>query len=134
MAIARSSAALLGTDESTGVTLANSTSTSSSLVDVLGDNTSVADVWLYAVLTCTVTTQILNLRFNPGRRANSGTEEYQKANFEVSIATTNGTQKIPLGKRPCPRYLAVDAQNAQNGGSGASITNLTILYELEKLS
>jgi hypothetical protein len=131
MAISRSTGVLLGTDESIGVTIANNTMTTSALVDMLGDNTSDGLVWLYVVFTSTVTAGSVQLRFSAGRRANSGTEEYVKTSYEISIPPINGTQKIPLGVRPCPRYLAVDVLN---NATGASATNVTVGYELVKAS
>lgn len=130
MAIARSTGALFGTDEATLTAVANNAVGSGALVDLLGDNTSSGDIWLYAVITSTVAVGSIQVRFNPGRRANSGTEEYQKTNYEISIPPTNGTQKIPLGKRSCPRYAGVDVFNNATGASAS----VAILYELEKFN
>lgn len=129
MAITRSTGVLIGNDESVGVTVANNATSSSPLVDMLGDNASDGMVWLYLVFTSTVTAGYIQLRFNAGRRANSGVEEYQKTAYEISVAPISGTQKVPLGVRPCSRYLAVDVLN---NATGANATNLMVGYELVK--
>jgi hypothetical protein len=131
MSIARSTGALLGTDESTGVTLANNATNTGAVTDMLGDNTSSGIIWLYLVFTSTVTAGDVDIRLNAARRLNSGTEEYVKVNYESKVAPINGALKIPLGPRPCPRYLSVDVLN---NATGQNITNLAVLYELEKYS
>ncbi|MDE2095651.1 MAG: hypothetical protein KGL39_00210 [Patescibacteria group bacterium] len=134
MAIARSRGALIGTDETTGVTLANNGTAYTNAgsvttdIDMLGDDKSIGDVWLYVVFTSTVTAGTLDLTISSHRNTALG---YVKTNPDVQIAPINGTQKIPLGKRPCERYLAV---KALNNATGANITNLSVLYTLEKLS
>jgi hypothetical protein len=128
MALARSTGVFLGTDESTGVTIANNATTTGSEVDLLGDNTSVGDAWFYAVFTGAGTTGTLDLKFNPRRVSG---QAYSKVNFEISIPPISGAQKIPLGKRPVSRYMNIEAKN---NGTGGNLTNVTIGYELEKAS
>lgn len=139
MAITRSTGALLGTDESTGVSCANNATVQTTLantpnnansnndVDVLGDNTSVGDLWLYAVITSTVTAGTLDITIN-NRRASG--QAYARTGISRSVTPTNGTQKIPLGRVPASRYMAV---SCLNNATGASAT-VAILFELEKLS
>lgn len=127
MALARSTGALIGTDETTLQSIANNATQTGSEVDVLGDNASVGDVWLYAVITSTVTAGTIDIRVN-SRRVTG--QAYAKTNFEISIAPTNGTQKVPLGKRPASRYMTSDVKNNATGASAS----VSILYELEKLS
>ena len=138
MAITRSTGALLGTDESTGVSVASNAmvaTTSANTggananndVDVLGDNTSVGDLWLYAVVTSTVTAGSLDITIN--NRRLSG-QAYARTGISRSLAPTNGTQKIPLGRIPASRYMAV---SCLNNATGASAT-VAVLFELEKLS
>lgn len=134
MAIARSRGVLLGTSESSGVSLNNNATVytlSGSVttdVDMLGDDLSLADVWLYAAFTSGAAAGTLDITFSSHRLAGQG---YLKSQPDYQIPQTGAAQLVPLGKRPCNRYLAV---SALNNNSGASITNLAILFELEKLS
>jgi hypothetical protein len=128
LAIARSTGALIGTSESVGATIANNATTVGAEVDLLGDNTSVGDAWLYVVFTGVGTTGTLDLKFNPIRVSG---QAYSKVAFEVSVAPINGTQKIPLAKRPISRYMNCEAKNS---GTGGNLTNVAVLYELEKVS
>jgi hypothetical protein len=119
---------LLGTSESSGVTIANNATTTGSEVDVLGDDVSVGDMWLYAVFTGAGTTGTLDIKVNSIRTTG---QVYSKVTFEISIAPISGTQKIPLGKRPVSRFMNCEAKN---NGTGGNLTNVAILYELEKFS
>ena len=138
MAITRSTGALLGMDESTGVSAASNATIATSFantsgananndVDVLSDNTSVGDLWLYAVITSTVTAGSLDITIN--NRRVSG-QAYARTGISRSLAPTNGTQKIPMGKIPASRYMAA---SCLNNATGASAT-VAVLFELEKLS
>lgn len=134
MSISTATYLLAGTgtaDESaTLASVANNATLTGSVVDLLGDDTSTGDVELYLILTSTVTAGNVQLRFNPHRRSNSGTEEYIKVNFEINVAPTNGTQKIPLGRRPCPRYASLDVLNNATGAS----CSIAMLAKVTKLS
>jgi hypothetical protein len=127
MGLSRSTGALLGTDESTLVSIANTTTTVGTVTDVLGDSTSVGDIWLYAIITSTVAIGSIDIKFNNHR---VGTTTYSKVNFETSIIPINGTQRVPLGKRPASRYMNVEVRNNATGASAS----VSILYELEKLT
>jgi len=133
MAIARSRGALIGTDETTGVSVAanatvyTSGGSSTTDVDILGDDTSVGDTWIYAVFTSTANGGTMDITVSPHRNTGKG---YTKINPEVQIPIINGTQMVPLGKRPAERYMAAKALN--NGGS--AVTNFSLLYSVEKLS
>lgn len=128
MGLTRSTGALIGTNESTGVTIANNGTEVGSEVDVLGDNASVGDLWLYLVFTSTVTAGTLDIKIN-ARRVSG--QAYSKTAFEISVPPINGTQKIPLGKRPASRYMSAEIKN---NATGASATNVALLFELEKLT
>lgn len=134
MPISTATYLLIGTgsadETATGASVANNATQTGSVVDLLGDDTSTGDVELYLILTSTVTAGSVQLRFNPHRRSNSGTEEYVKVNYEISVAPTNGTQKIPLGTRRCPRFMSCDVLN---NATGASAT-VVILAKVTKLS
>ena len=126
MAIIRNTGAFVGTNEETMVTVAAGGTYNGPEVDVLGDNASVGDIWLYAVITATAASSI-DLRVN-NRRVSA--QEYRKDNYEISVPTINGTKKVPLGRRPAARYMQVDVLN--NDSSNA--VNVFVGYEVEKLS
>lgn len=134
MAISTATYLLAGTgtadETATLASVANNATLAGAVVDLLGDDTSVGDVELYLILTSTVTAGTVQLRFNPHRRANSGTEEYLKVAYEIQVAPTNGTQKIPLGRRPCPRYASLDVLN---NATGASCT-VAVLAKVSRLN
>ncbi len=133
MSIMRSRGALIGTSETSGVSLTNGSTaytgggTVTSDVDIFGDDISVGDIWIYVVFTSTANGGTIDVTITPHRNTGQG---YLKLNPEVQIPIINGTQLVPLGKRPCERYMAAKAFN--NGG--ATVTGLAILYSAEKLS
>ena len=94
---------------------------------MLGDNASVGDLWLYAVITSTVTAGSVDITIN--NRRVSG-QAYARTSLSRSLPPTNGTQKVPLGRVPASRYMAV---SCLNNATGASAT-VAVLFELEKLS
>jgi hypothetical protein len=126
MAITRSTGALIGTDETTGDTITNTSTDTGAEVDVLGDNTSIGEVEIYLVFTSTVTAGTLDITIN--KRRVTG-QAYAKVSAELSVAPINGTQKIPLGRRPASRYMQA---SIKNNATGASATNVSLLYELFK--
>lgn len=126
MAIIRNTGAFVGTNEETMETVAAGGTYNGPEVDVLGDNASVGDIWLYAVITATAAGSI-DLRVN-NRRVSA--QEYRKDNYEINVPTINGTKKVPLGRRPAARYMQVDVLN--NDSSNA--VNVFVGYEVEKLS
>jgi hypothetical protein len=128
MSIARSTFAFLGTDESTGVTVANSSVTSGSEVDVLGDNTSTGTLDLYLVFTSTVTAGSLDVRLNPRRVTG---QAYTARSYQWTAYPISGTQKFFLGTVKASRFMSVDVNN---NATGASATNVAVLAELTKVS
>ncbi len=110
--------------------VANNATATGPAVDLLGDDTSTGDVEFYLILTSTVTAGTVQLRFNPQRRLNAGTADYAKVSYERAVVPTNGTQKIPLGRRPCPRYMSCDVNN---NGTGASCS-VAVLAKVTKAS
>jgi hypothetical protein len=134
MAISTASYLLIGTgtvdEAATLASVANTAILTGATVDLLGDDTSTGDVELYLILTSTVTAGTIDINFNQQRRLNGGTADYAKVNFENSVVPTNGTQKIPIGRRPCPRYMSA---NVRNNATGAS-ASVAILAKVTKLS
>lgn len=127
MAITRTTGAFIGTDETSGQAIASSATYTGAETDVMGDNASVGDLWLYAVITSTVTSGSLDITLN--NRRVSG-QAYARPAISRSVPPVNGTQKVPLGKLPASRYMAVVVTN---NSTGASAT-VAVLYELEKYS
>lgn len=128
MGIARSTGSLKGTDESSGVTITNNSTDSGAEVDVLGDNASAGDVNLYLVFTSTVAVGSLDVTINRRRLTGQG---YVQASAQFSVSPINGTAKYYLGRVPASRFMAADVKN---NATGASATNVSVLYELFKLS
>ncbi len=126
MAIVRTNLAFIGTDESTLQTVVNNATQTGAEVDVLGSDSADGDIELYAVITSTVTVGTIDIKVN-SRRVTG--QAYSKPNFEISVAPTNGTQKIPLGRRPASRYMNVEAKNNATGAS-ASVSILATLIKL----
>lgn len=128
MGLARSTGSFLGTDETTGVTIANNASSAGSEVDVLGDNASAGDVNLYIRFTSTVTVGSLDVTVNRNRVTGGA---YSQPSAQFSVTPINGTGKYYLGRVPAARFMLV---SVLNNATGASATNVSILYELFKLS
>lgn len=126
MATSRATGAFVGTDESTLQSISASATHNGSEVDVLGDNTSFGEAWVYVVITGTGVNSI-ELWFN-ARRVTS--QAYTKTQSDLTLATINGTVKVPIGKMPVSRLMQVDVRN---NNSGASVS-VAVLYELEKFS
>ncbi len=129
--IARSTGALLGTDETTGVSLAVATAVTSSEVDILGDNTSSGVLNLYAVFTGTGLasfTVAVNARRLTGQGyVNYGTDGPNPVIIQVNLAVAGVAVKVFLGRFESPRYATVTVTNGP-----VALTNLAILYELVK--
>lgn len=128
MAIIHSTGVLLGTSETVGDTIANGASDPGAQVDVLGDDTSVGEAEFYLCATSTVTTGTIDIYINKQRVTGAG---YSKLNPDYQITPINGTVKYPLGRRAVSRYMSC---NVVNNGTGASLTNVTVGYELFKAS
>ena len=131
MTIARSTGVLLGADETTGVALAAGVTTTGSEVDVLGNDASVGELVPYLRVTfgAVAATAGLNVKLNNQRVSGAG---YSEQTYSLSVAAVASTTvKVPLPRRSASRYLSATVQNtdATNG-----VTNLTVGYELFKLS
>ncbi len=129
MAIARSTLAFLGTDETTGASISNGATSSGSEVDVLGDNTSSGELEVFLCFTSTTTAGTCEVTINK-RRVTGAAYKAVTGQPDYVAIPTNGTQKIPLDRIPASRYMQVDVKN--NGGAG--FTNVAVLGELTKYS
>jgi hypothetical protein len=128
MSVARSTLALLGTDESSGDTISNTSTDNGSEVDVLGADNAVGEIEIYLVYTSSQSTGSLDITINK-RRAT--TQAYKKLAPDFSV-TPNGAgtvTKIYLGRFSASRYMQVDVKN---NGTGGNATNVAVLGELYK--
>jgi len=125
MAFVREFGALVGTDESTLQSIGATSTHTGSEVDVLGDDASLGEAWLYVVVTATVVSSI-DVTIN--QRRVSGTA-YQKLAADINIPTINGTKRVPIGKWPVSRLLQADVQNFASSG-----VSVLVGYELEKFT
>jgi|SRR5579859_5444064 len=125
MTVSRTTGVFIGTDETTGVTIANNATTTSSEIDILGNNTSEGWFMLYLKFTSTVTAGTLDVTLYSGRV--TGQDYADQAPLVASWAPINGTQKIQIGIFKATRFM-VGA--VKNNATGASATNVLLGYEL----
>ena len=129
MTVAESAGVFLGTDETTGVTIANNANTSSSEIDMLGGTTSEGWINYFLKFTSTVTAGTMDIKLMKSRV--TGQAYTDQAAIVASWAPINGTQKIGLGEFQIGRFMTA---NAANNATGASATNVTVGYEQFKES
>jgi hypothetical protein len=125
MAFSRTTGALVGTNESSLQSINSGTTFNGAEVDILGDNASIGEAWLYAIVTAASVSSI-DVSINQRRLT---AQAYKKLSPDINIPTINGTQRVPLGKWPVPRLLQVDVLN----NAGGTVT-VFIGYELEKFT
>ena len=128
MTIARSTGVFIGTDDSTGSTIANNATTVGSEVDVLGGTNSMGEMNAFLCFTGSGTTGTVDVKINVTRTTGV---VYSQAAFSYSFAPISGTQKIPLGRIAAGRYMNAEVKN---NGTGGNITNVTVGYELFKIT
>lgn len=128
MSLARATGVFIGTDESTGVTIANNASSTGSEVTMLADDTSAGMMNLFLVFTGAGTTGTLDIYLNQRRVTG---QSYEGPNPTISVKPISGTAKYPIGTFPVSRYM-----NARilNNGTGGNVTNVTLGYEIFKAS
>ncbi len=131
MTIARSRGALLGTNEGTGVTVAAGTTTVGAVTDVLGDDTSTGVVGLFVAFTPPASGASVRLEVKLIGSRGAGTSYTELAADKV-VATGGVTvnQRVYLGRFAISRYMAAEVRNAET----ADVTNVSVLFELEKTS
>lgn len=129
MTVARSSGVALGTDETTGITITNTTRTASSEIDFLGNDTSAGEVEIFLKFTSTVAVGTVDVDVSGARI--TGQDYTDVPRIVAQIVPINGTQKVSLGRYPIGRY---GVWAVTNNATGASITNVTLGYEEFKYS
>lgn len=131
MTVARSTGAFLGTDESSGVSVAAGETKTGDEVDVLGGTDSFGDVHLYLVATTTGNAR-MTLSLNRRRATGSAYSQPQREKIQVDLPGA-ASHKVYLGLFPAARYMNIVLVNETAPYSGA-MTNVAVLYELEKVS
>lgn len=126
MAVTRSTGALVGTNETTLQSVSASSTFNGTEVDMLGDNASLGEAWVYVVVA-DVAVSSITVTINTRRVTG---QAYKKLAADVSLPTINGTQMIPLGKMPISRFLQVDVHN----NDASNTVTVFVGYELEKVS
>jgi hypothetical protein len=128
MGIARTTVALVGTDETTGLTIASAATNPAVEIDLLGDDTSTGMLDLYLVATSTVTAGSIDLTFNSRRLTG---QAYKARAAQWSVSPINGTLRLSLGSIRATRFVQVDVFN---NATGANLTNVSVLAELWKFT
>jgi hypothetical protein len=133
MTVATARGVALGTDETTGVTIANNATTVSNEIDFSGADSAECELFVFLKFTSTVTVGTVDVILQPS--AISG-QTYDGGPWLLgTFAPINGTLKIPVNQpyapiRP-PRYGKIAVKN---NATGANITNVTVRYEALRLS
>ncbi len=117
----------IGGNESSLASIANNATSNGSEIDVLGGDNATGDIVLYLVLTSTVTTGSIDIAVNFDRVTG---QTYSQPSKQFSIAPTNGTQMIRLGRFKASRYMWVSVTNNATGAS-ASVAVLGELYKAQ---
>jgi hypothetical protein len=106
-------------------TVAVSSTSVGSEVDILGDNLSSGTITLYATIAATVAGSI-DIKAN---YRDTGAA-FSKASFDYNLPVAVGTTRVPIGVLKASRRMNVEVRNNIATGS----TQVTISAELEKLS
>lgn len=125
MTVARSLGVFIGTDDTTGVTITNNSTTTGSEIDLLGADTNEGHIRLFLRYTGTTAAGTINVTIYPSRV--SGKPYADQAPVNASIVPINGTQYVFLGDWPISRFMT---GKVLNNAIGTSLTNLTLGYEL----
>lgn len=122
MTIAATRTVRIGTDETTGVTIANNANSETSEIDWPANDSSdvMLDLWLKFTSTVTAGTVDVAIR----TRQITGGAAFGDVNpLTVSVAPINGTQNVYLGRFAVPRYGTL---RVLNNATGANITNVLL--------
>jgi hypothetical protein len=125
MTITRRHIAVVGADESTLQVIGSSSTFSGGQYDLLGDDQSIGEAWVYVTVSGSAVGSI-DLKINHTRQRNVS---YGKPNFDINVATINGTNQFCVGKFPANRLMQVDVRN--NNGTSVAVL---VAFELEKIS
>lgn len=121
MGVTTSQSVLLGTNETTGVTIANNTTTTSSETDCLASSTAEGWCFIYQKFTSTVAVGSMDTKLYPSRVASA--PYLATAPIISSTVPINGTQSV------YPFYQQIDRLNTgavTNNATGANLTNVLL--------
>ena len=121
MGVTTSQLVLLGTNETTGITIANNATSTSSETDCLASSTAEGWAFIYQKFTSTVAVGSMDTKLYPSRV----TGQAYSATAPIISSTTpiNGTQNV------YPFYQQIDRYNTgavTNNATGANITNVLL--------
>jgi hypothetical protein len=124
--VARSTSVLIGTTwPSTGATIANNATSTSSELDAFGNNSSEGWFEPYLAFTSTVTAGTLDVTIQ--RAPTTGNEVTSQVQVIASYAPINGSQSIDLQQQPASRFAT---WSVKNNATGASATNVVLITEI----
>jgi hypothetical protein len=129
MSVARSTGALVGTDESTLQSVGISGTFTGSEVDLFGNNTTLGEAFFYVVITSStgLTNASIDLKLNSIRVSG---QVYSQESYTVNLGIINGTKKVPLGLRPVSRFMNAEVRN----NDSTTAVTVAVLYELYELA
>lgn len=124
MTIARSTGAFVGTDETTGVSIAAGATSTGNQVDLLGGTDSVGTVDIYFVFTGATAKGSIYVHFDRARVTGVPSRVHT---YKIQTEGASGL-KLYLGRHPVGRY----ARGVVENKTAYALTNVAVLYELEK--
>lgn len=135
MTITRTPTNVIGTETTSGVTIADAGHLDSAQQDVLGDNKSVASLNLFVSFTSAITgTGTVDVSLLP--LLNDASVVYEDAaplvaSFAPDGATFSACVNLPASRLPASRFFKV---RVTNNGTGADITDVYVGIEVTKTS
>lgn len=125
MTIARTRTVRIGTDETTGVTIATTANSETSEIDWAGSDTAATEVLLWLKFTSTVTAGTVDVAIRTRQNTSGGA--FGEVNpLTFAFAPINGTQNIYVGRFWVSRYGTL---RVLNNATGANITNVLLVEE-----
>ena len=132
MAVARSSVVMLGTDDTTGVTIATTATSADTEVDVLGNNTSLGYGNVFVKYTGTAAAGTLDVEVHHHRITAQDYKDQIPVELKRTFVPINGTEKLLVFRMiPLSRFMSV---TVKNNAIGASVTNVFVGIELFAVS
>jgi hypothetical protein len=125
MTIARTRTVRIGTDETTGITIATTANSETSEIDWPAGDAAMAEIILWLKFTSTVTAGTVDISVRT-RQNTAGAAFGDKNPITLSYAPINGTQNIYVGRFWVPRYGTI---RVLNNATGANITNVLVVEE-----
>jgi hypothetical protein len=135
MTVAHSAGVFLGTDETTGITITTTSTTTSSEIDLLGDDASTGEINFFIKFTTgTGALATVDVALFASRIASNAYPDFAPLVWSVVPTAISTTYKAwingPAYRFPVGRRMTCSVKNNNAG----SITNVTVGYELFKYS